>query len=105
MMKKVLLPFITVCLLLTAFKTMEEFSFSIPKNWPKPYYDFTKNPLTQNKIELGKALFYDPILSRDNTISCTSCHSQFTAFTHVDHDLSHGIEKKIGIRNSPALMN
>jgi cytochrome c peroxidase len=50
-------------------------------------------------------LFYDPILSADSTISCASCHQPFTAFTHVDHDLSHGIFGRIGKRNSPALSN
>jgi cytochrome c peroxidase len=50
-------------------------------------------------------LFYDPLLSRDNTISCASCHLQATGFTHVDHDLSHGIEGKIGTRNSMTIMN
>ena len=50
-------------------------------------------------------MFYEPILSRDNTISCASCHLQVTGFTHVDHDLSHGIDGKIGNRNSLALMN
>jgi cytochrome c peroxidase len=45
------------------------------------------------------------MLSRNNTISCASCHLPNTAFTHVDHDLSHGIEGRIGKRNSPALMN
>jgi cytochrome c peroxidase len=79
--------------------------FAIPKGWPKPVYDFAKNPLSQQKIDLGSMLFYDPILSRDSTTSCASCHSQYNAFTHVDHDLSHGIENRIGTRNSPALMN
>jgi cytochrome c peroxidase len=79
--------------------------FHIPTGWPKPEYDFSKNPLTAEKIRLGKALFYDPLLSRNNTISCNSCHSQFTAFAHVDHTLSHGIDSKIGTRNSPAIMN
>lgn len=50
-------------------------------------------------------MFYDPLLSRDTTISCASCHSQFSAFTHIDHALSHGIADKIGTRNAPALMN
>lgn len=68
-------------------------------------YDFSKNSLSQSKIDLGRALFYDPILSRNNTISCASCHSQYSAFTHIDHSLSHGIDDKIGNRNSPALMN
>lgn len=79
--------------------------FIVPKNWPKPHYDFSKNPLTQEGFELGRALFYDPILSRDNTISCASCHLQQTGFTHVDHDLSHGIDGKIGMRNSLTLQN
>jgi cytochrome c peroxidase len=79
--------------------------FDIPKNWPKPNYNFSKNPLTEEGFQLGRNLFYDPILSRDNTISCASCHLQQTGFTHVDHDLSHGIEGKIGTRNSSTLMN
>lgn len=77
----------------------------IPKDWPKPVYDFSKNPLTEEGFQLGRNLFYDPILSRDNTISCASCHLQQTGFTHVDHDLSHGIEGRIGTRNSMTLMN
>jgi cytochrome c peroxidase len=79
--------------------------FEVPKGFPKPVYDFSKNPLTEEGFELGKTLFYDPILSRDNTISCASCHLQQTGFTHVDHDLSHGIDGKIGTRNSLTLQN
>ena len=79
--------------------------FVVPEGWSKPVYDFSKNPLTKQGFELGRHLFYDPILSRDNTISCASCHLQATGFTHVDHDLSHGIEGKIGMRNSMTIMN
>lgn len=79
--------------------------FEVPKSWPKPQYDFNKNPLTEEGFQLGRHLFYDPIISRDSTISCSSCHLQQTGFTHVDHDLSHGIEGKIGTRNSLALIN
>lgn len=77
----------------------------IPKNWPKPIYDFKNTPLSKEGFELGRQLFYDPILSKDNTISCASCHLQATGFTHVDHDLSHGIDGKIGTRNSLTLQN
>jgi cytochrome c peroxidase len=66
---------------------------------------FQKNPLTEEGFQLGRKLFYDPILSKDNTISCASCHLQQTGFTHVDHDLSHGIDGKIGTRNSLTLQN
>lgn len=91
--------------MLTAFVWVEETAFKIPDNWPKPKYDFTKNPLSENKIELGRILFYDPILSKDSSISCSSCHLQYTAFTHMDHALSHGIGDSMGTRNAPALMN
>jgi len=89
---------------LLSFKTIK-MQFAIPQGWPKPVYDFGKNPLSYNKVELGRMLFYDPVLSRDSSTSCASCHSQYNAFTHVDHDLSHGINDRIGKRNSPALMN
>src|SRR6185295_13281064 len=39
------------------------------------------NPLTVEKVELGKLLFFDPRLSRDNTISCASCHKPELAWT------------------------
>lgn len=76
-----------------------------PKNWPAPRYDFSRNPLTREGIELGRRLFYDPVLSRDSTLSCAGCHLSFTAFAHVDHALSHGIQDRIGTRNAPALAN
>lgn len=79
--------------------------FEVPKGFPKPVYNFKNNPLTEEGFELGRKLFYDPILSKDNTISCASCHLQATGFTHVDHDLSHGIDGKIGTRNSLTLQN
>lgn len=104
MNKKWLVLFVS-CLVLCAFKIITQPLFEVPKNWPKPVYDFKKNPLTKQKVELGRELFYDPILSKNNQISCASCHSPYTAFTHVDHDLSHGIDDRIGTRNSPALMN
>lgn len=91
--------------LLTAFHAWQKQPFIVPAGWPKPNYNFTKKPLTKETIELGRVLFYDPILSANNTISCESCHSPYTAFAHVDHHLSHGIYDRIGTRNAPALVN
>ncbi len=76
-----------------------------PKGWPKPVYDFKRHPLTAAKVELGKRLFAETLLSRNNSVSCVSCHLQYSAFTHSDHTLSHGIDGRIGTRNSLALMN
>ncbi len=77
----------------------------VPDKWPKPVYDFSSNPITEEGFQLGRNLFYDPILSRDKTVSCASCHLQNTGFTHIDHNVSHGIDGRIGTRNSIALIN
>lgn len=93
------------CLGLFVFAVPKTVKVVVPKNWPSPVYDFKKNPLTTEGVELGKRLFYDPLLSRDSTISCASCHLQYTGFTHIDHAVSHGIEGKKGIRNTQSLSN
>ncbi len=77
----------------------------LPSNFPAPVYNFQTNPVTTKGFELGRKLFYDPILSRNNTISCGSCHQQFAAFVHAGHIVSHGIYDKLGKRNAPPVMN
>jgi cytochrome c peroxidase len=79
--------------------------FKGPNHFPEPVYNFAQNKLNLKKIALGRKLFYDPIFSKDSTVSCASCHSPFNAFAHTDHDLSHGIHDSIGTRNAPALIN
>lgn len=81
------------------------FELDYPDHFPKPEYQFKSNPLDSNIVQLGRALFYDPIFSKDNSISCASCHSPYNSFAHTDHDLSHGIGDSIGHRNAPALIN
>ena len=83
----------------------QEVKFVVPKGWPKPVYDFKKNPVTQDGFKLGRRLFFDPVLSRDSSISCNSCHTQFSGFTHVDHPRSHGINGLNGTRNSLTIFN
>lgn len=94
-----------ILLICAGFTGMDWHTLDFPKGWPQPVYNFKNNPLSQATIKLGQSLFYDPILSADNKISCASCHSQFNAFAHTDHALSHGINDKIGNRNAPALIN
>ncbi len=79
--------------------------FAVPQGFPPPVYDVTKNEPTQAGFELGRRLFYDPLLSSDYLSSCSSCHQRFAAFAHIDHALSHGVLGKIGLRNVPALQN
>lgn len=85
--------------------TIGNFKLIYPRYFPAPQYNFSKNPLDTFKIELGRNLFYSPVLSSNRTISCASCHSPYNAFSHTDHSLSHGIHDQIGTRNAPALFN
>jgi len=64
----------------------------------------TDNPVTGEKVELGKLLFFDPRLSRDNTISCASCHKPELAWTDVSK-LSTGIDSQLSTLNSMTLVN
>lgn len=103
-----IIPFLGICavvLLSFGWKSDPIIQIVIPKKWPKPVYNFTDQPISVAGFELGRKLFYDPILSRDSSISCASCHLQYTGFTHVDHAVSHGIEGRKGTRNAPALIN
>ncbi|MFZ4543374.1 MAG: cytochrome-c peroxidase [Saprospiraceae bacterium] len=77
----------------------------MPKGFPDPTYNFKNNKITPAGFVLGRKLFYDPILSKDSSISCGSCHQQFAAFSHIDHSLAHGIGGRIGKRNIPPLQN
>ena len=101
-----------IFILFTAIASLVSFQFGkpkmgfeVPKGWPQPLYYFEGNEFTEDKFQLGRKLFYDPVLSRDSTISCASCHVSFSGFAHTDHALSHGIDGRIGKRNAPALIN
>lgn len=81
------------------------FGFTVPEGWPKPFYNFENNAVTKPGFELGRKLFYDPRLSRTNEVSCGSCHQPSAAFAQLDHPISHGVEDKLGTRNSPSIFN
>ncbi|HEY4485866.1 MAG TPA: cytochrome-c peroxidase, partial [Nitrospiria bacterium] len=53
------------------------------------------NPMTEEKIELGKTLFFDKRLSKNNTIACATCHIPGVAFTD-GQPVSMGIHRQIG---------
>ena len=63
-----------------------------------------ENPMTLARWELGKKLYFDPILSSDNTVSCASCHSPKLGFSDASKT-SKGILGKVGGMNSPTVMN
>lgn len=62
------------------------------------------NEFTTARWELGKKLFFDPVLSIDGSISCGSCHRPELAFAD-DQDFSPGVHNRPGVRNAPSLAN
>ena len=62
------------------------------------------NPPTAETIELGRRLYYDPILSVDNTISCATCHDPKAGFADPKQ-FSVGVKGQKCDRNSPPVMN
>ena len=64
----------------------------------------TNNPLTEEGVALGKKLFFDTILSADETKSCASCHNPKNAFTD-NQQFSLGIDGELGFRNAMPLFN
>jgi len=66
----------------------------IPKN----------NPMSAEKVALGRALFFDKRLSRDGSVSCAVCHDPARAFTDANV-IAEGVGAKKGTRNSPTILN
>lgn len=81
----------------------QPYNLVIPQGFPRPFIPID-NPFTEEVIKLGRYIFHDKRLSKDNSMSCASCHFQFAAFTD-------GLPKSIGIkglevsRNSMPLFN
>jgi cytochrome c peroxidase len=62
------------------------------------------NPMTPEKVELGKLLYFDKRVSKDGTVSCATCHDPKSGWT--EHDAtSTGIHGQKGARNAPTVIN
>lgn len=71
-----------------------------------PIVSYPDNKVTKAGLELGRFLFYDKLLSDNNTISCGSCHNQALAFTDNGKKFSTGTtEDKVGNRNAMPTFN
>ncbi len=62
------------------------------------------NPLTVERVALGKRLFHETALSRDDSISCASCHQAGSAFADP-RPASIGVRGQVGVRNAMPLFN
>ncbi|MCB9799577.1 MAG: c-type cytochrome [Candidatus Omnitrophica bacterium] len=62
------------------------------------------NPVTEEKIELGKMLYFDARLSKDGTVSCATCHDPHKGFSD-QAPVSTGINGQKGDRSAPSVIN
>jgi len=85
-------------------KPATPYTIDIPPGFPEMNIP-ADNPTTVEGIALGRKLFYDKILSRNNVQSCASCHNQANAFSDNGRIFSIGADGSIGNRNSQALIN
>ncbi|MFN0216129.1 MAG: cytochrome-c peroxidase [Saprospiraceae bacterium] len=74
-----------------------------PANFPEVPVP-TNNPMTMEGVQLGRRLFYDPLLSADSTMSCATCHLPQGSFTD-NKAVSTGIDHIAGRRSSMSLLN
>ena len=97
------LGIIILCGLMLGFISADQYQLKIPRGFPQPNIP-ENNQLTKSGVELGRKLFFDPILSRDTTVSCATCHQPERAFTDGLR-FSKGIRGQFVDRNAPTLTN
>jgi cytochrome c peroxidase len=79
------------------------FAFRMSATFPIP--DLPEdNPLIEERVALGRKLFHEPLLSKDGTLSCASCHKANAAFTDP-RKYSVGVREQVGTRNAMPLFN
>ena len=105
-MKSILAVIFATCVLLIAPQagnSQDGYSLKIPAGLKKLKIP-KDNKLTAEKIELGKQLFFDKRLSKDNTIACASCHDPQKGWSNGE-PFATGIDKQQGGRNAPTILN
>lgn len=86
--------------------TQTPYALKYPVLWAKfPMQVPAGNPMTVEGVALGRRLFYDPILSVNGTLSCSSCHDAAFAFTDHGKAFSDGAHGEKGKRNAMPLFN
>jgi cytochrome c peroxidase len=117
--RRLLLPF-AFCLLPFAFlltpvfandgdnpADAQSFDIKLPLGIPRDVWSYfvpKDNPMSAEKVALGRDLFFDKRLSADGSISCATCHAPERAFADGKR-VAEGISGRLGTRNSPTLLN
>ncbi len=94
-----------LCSMVSKGEASEPYILQIPLGLNKDLAVIPKdNPLTKEKVELGKLLFFDKRLSKNDSIACSSCHVSSLAFTD-GQPVSTGIHRLQGGRGAPTAIN
>jgi cytochrome c peroxidase len=80
-----------------------EVTLSVPEGVLPPMIP-AENPLTSEKVALGQKLYFDTRLSKDDTVSCATCHDPLHAFAEP-RPVSIGVGGASGVRNAPTVLN
>ncbi len=75
-----------------------------PAGLKRPATELGVDKLLADRVALGRRLFFDPVLSRDGSLACASCHLPSHGFADP-RPLSIGINQARGLRNAPSLFN
>jgi cytochrome c peroxidase len=79
----------------------------LPRGLPADLFELLvppENPITPEKVALGRRLYFDTRLSADGTVSCATCHDPAKGFSD-GRPVAQGIGQKKGARNSPTVLN
>ncbi len=80
------------------------YPYKLPVGMAQPPLVPANNPINDAKVGLGKRLYFDKRLSRDNTVSCATCHNPMKGWTDQS-PVSTGIHGLKGTRNAPTVLN
>lgn len=95
---------VSLCLGLAGWALAED---PWPRGLPRDLWELLvppENPVTPEKVSLGRRLYFDKRLSRDGTVSCATCHDPQKGFADGKR-VSTGIQGKQGTRNAPTVLN
>lgn len=94
---------LTICAVGAESVRADEKLPSVPAGLPAVVWPQDNQP-SQAKIELGKQLYFEPRLSKDNTVSCASCHDPKKGFSNGEA-FATGVGGQVGGRSAPSVIN
>jgi cytochrome c peroxidase len=99
----VLAALLACVVMLLSGASLQGFRWDLP-SWVPPPAVPADNPMTREKVDLGRHLFHDVRLSADESMACATCHLQERAFTEP-RAVSTGVTGEAGLRNAMSLAN